>query len=391
MSARRPALRVLLSVPLLLGLLGTVAEARERPHRFATLSLWDPVSTTRDREATTNLRLAIVQSYVHEVRGLDITGIAGQLGGDLKGVQFTGIYSHINGGGKGAVMAGAASFIGDDFTGVQASLLMNLNRGHFRGLQYSSLANFAAGRISGLQWAGTLNVNDGTGAGWQLSSLSNVSNGRFVGAQTSAFFNFGNQELKGLQIAALNWTRRLEGVQIGVMNIAGDVRGLQVGALNIAEQNDGVPVGLVNFAGNGTQDWMTWGGSYLGIQTGLRTTVHRWYSIFSLGGIYLDDTDLRTLSLGWHYGYEFELTPRLSLSIDAGYIHLMPESDPEKNDRLRPAVRGRGFVEYRVSGLLAVHAGAGGNYEWSEYASGASTQFDPLFFGGISLFRGEAR
>ena len=59
--------------------------------------------------------------------------------------------------------------------------------------------------------------------------------------------------------------------------------------------------------------------------------------------------------------------------------------------RLRPAVRGRGFFEWRFNEWAAVHAGAGVNHERAAYESGAPTQIDPLFFGGVSLFRGEAR
>jgi len=379
------ALAVLVALPV------TAAHAQERTHRFATLSLWDPISTNADREATTSLRIALIQSYVYGVRGLDITGIASQLGGDIEGVQLTGIYSHVKGGGRGLVLAGFGSYMGEAFTGGQGSFVLNFNRGRFRGLQYSGLANFTADGMSGIQWAGTLNMNDGTGAGWQASALANVSNGRFVGIQTAVGFNFANVEMKGLQLSGLNWTRHLKGAQVGLLNIAGDVRGLQVGLLNVSEQNEGVPVGLISIAQNGTQDWMTWGGSYMGFQTGVRSTVNHWYSILSIGGAYLDDTDLKTLSFGWHYGYEVEFTRRFSFSIDAGYIHLMPEKDPTRNDSLRPSVRGRGFFEFRFNEWAAVHAGAGGNYEWSAYASGASTQFDPLFFGGISLFRGEAR
>jgi hypothetical protein len=281
--------------------------------------------------------------------------------------------------------------MGGSFRGVQVAGLLNFNRGRFRGLQLSNLGNFTADGMSGFQWAGTLNMNDGTGTGWQASSLANVSNGQFVGAQTAVAFNFANVGLKGVQVGGLNWTRHLKGAQAGLLNIAGDVRGLQVGVLNISEQNDGVPVGLLNIATNGTQDWMTWGGSYMGFQTGVRSTVNQWYSIFSIGGVYLDDTDLKTLSFGWHYGYEVEFSRRLSFSIDAGYIHLIPEKDSTRNDSLRPAIRGRGFLEYRLNEWAGVHAGVGGNYEWSAYASGSETQFDPLFFGGISLFRGEAR
>jgi hypothetical protein len=205
------------------------------------------------------------------------------------------------------------------------------------------------------------------------------------------FFNFANVEMKGVQVAGLNWTRSLTGAQIGVLNIAGDVRGLQIGLVNITEQNDGVPVGMVNIASNGTQNWMTWGSSYMGLQTGVRTTVNDWYSILSVGGFYMNETDLDVISFAWNYGYRFEFTRRLSLSVDAGYVHVIPDTDPVLNDHLRPAVQGRAFLEFGLGKWLSLHAGAGGNYEWSEYASGATTEFDPLFFGGISLFGGEER
>ena len=121
-SGNRFVLRLfLVAITLAMTLPIGAAHAQERPHRFATLSLWDPISTNADREATTSLRIALIQSNIHSVKGLDITGIAGQLGGDLEGVQFTGIYSHVSGGGRGATFAGFGSYMGEAFTGVQAA------------------------------------------------------------------------------------------------------------------------------------------------------------------------------------------------------------------------------------------------------------------------------
>ena len=390
------ASRMLVALPLVIVVLASFgapaqaqAQAQERPHKFATLSLWDPVSTNSDREASTNLRIALIQSYVHSVRGLDITGVASQLGGDIKGVQLTGIYSHIEGGGRGAVLSGFASNMGGEFTGLNASLVMSLNRARFSGLQISGLANFTTGGFSGFQWAGTLNMNDGTGKGWQASSLGNVSNGKFVGLQTSMFFNFANVGMSGIQAAGLNWTRHIRGSQIGLLNIAGSVDGIQLGILNFSEQHNGVPVGLVNVASNGTKNWVSWASSYLGVQTGVRTTVNNWYSILSVGGVYMGETDLDVLAFAWNYGYRLGFTERLSLSVDAGFVHIIPDSNPDLNDRLRPAVQGRAALEFALGSSVSLMLGAGGNQEWSEYASGATTDFDPLVFGGISLF-GEA-
>ena len=111
-----------------------------------------------------------------------------------------------------------------------------------------------------------------------------------------------------------------------------------------------------------------------------------WYSLLSVGGVYAPDTDLTVVSLGWDYGYRFQLPGPWSLSVDAGFLHLMPEKNDEIDDRLRPAVQARGFVERHLTGSVSVHAGVGGTLEWEAYESGADTDLDPLFFAGISLF-----
>ena len=102
MSGRRQtsaarALLAGLAIAILSGLAPVDAGADDGPTRFATLSLFDPITTSRDRDTTSRLRLAIIESHLKSVRGLDITGIAGSLSGEFKGVQATGIYSHIGG------------------------------------------------------------------------------------------------------------------------------------------------------------------------------------------------------------------------------------------------------------------------------------------------------
>jgi hypothetical protein len=394
MSGRRhiSAGRVLLTglaIAILAGLLPVGAAAEEGPHRFVTLSLFDPVTTSQDRNTTSNFRLAIIESHLRSVRGLDITGIAGVLEGELKGIQATGIYSNIEGPVTGIVATGIVSNVVGEFRGLHVAGIGNFNQAEFRGIQFAGVLNFTSGGFTGLQWSSTMNMNDGPGTGWQLSAAANAVNGRYVGLQTAMFYNFANLGLKGAQVGGMNWTRDLEGAQVGLLNLAAQARGLQLGVVNVAEKNDGIPVGLVNLAGNGHLDWLTWGSNYMGVETALRSRVGHWYSLLSVGGVYTPDTELDVASLGWHYGYRFEFSQRLSLSVDAGYLHLMPDKDPALDDRLRPAAQGRAFLEFGLGRFAAIHAGVGGTVEWEAYESGAGTESDPLFFGGISLFGGE--
>jgi hypothetical protein len=373
---------------ILTGLFPATVAAEEGPHRFMTLSLFDPVTTSRDRNTTSNFRLAIIESHLKSVRGLDITGIAGVLDGELKGIQATGIYSHIEGPVTGVVASGIASHVVGEFRGIHVAGIANFNRDEFRGIQFAGVINFSSSGFKGLQWSSTLNMNDGPATGWQLGSVANVANGHFVGLQTAGFYNFANLGVKGVQMGGMNWTRKLEGAQVGLLNLAAHARGLQLGVVNLAEENSGVPVGLVNLAENGHIDWLTWGSNYMGVETALRSRIGHWYSLLTVGGVYTPDTELSALSLGWHYGYRFELSRRLSLSVDAGYLHLIPDKDETLDDRIRPAAQGRAFLEFGLGRFAAIHAGVGGTVEWEAYESGAATDTDPLIFGGISLFGG---
>lgn len=361
----------------------------DRPHRFATFTLFDPLTTTGDRSSTSNFRLALVESHLHSVRGLDLVGVASTLSGDVAGLQLVGIYSHVGGDARAIALTGVASHVVGDSRGLRAAGVANVTRGSGSGLQLAGVLNFSAGEFTGLQWSAGVNMNDAAGQGWQLSSVANVSNGHYAGLQTAAFYNFCNHDLHGVQLAALNWSRSVQGVQVGLLNLADEAHGLQLGVANVVQQQDGVPVGLVNASRNSRANWMIWGSNYVGIETGVRTSVRGWYSILSVGGVYAQDTDLRVLSFGWDYGYRFLGSGPWSLSVDAGFMHLIPEKNDTLDDRLRPAVQGRAFVERAVSPQLSIHAGAGATLEWAAYDANSGTDLDPLFFAGVSLFGGQ--
>lgn len=364
----------------------TGASAEEHPHRFATFSLFDPITTTQDRNTISNFRLAVIESHLHGVHGLDLVGISSTLSGDVSGLQAVGIYSQIGGNAKGIILAGFASHVDGEFRGIQASGIANLTDGPGRGIQLAGVLNFSESEFRGFQGSLALNMNDSHGAGWQFASVANVTNGNFTGLQTSTFTNFCNHDLVGAQIGGLNWARDFQGTQVGIINLADHSGGLQLGVVNVANEQEGLPVGLVNFSRSGSTNWMTWASNYMGVATGMRTRVGSWYSILSIGTAYTPDTDLNVVSLGWDYGYRFDLSGPWSISVDLGYLHLMPEKNSTTNDRLRPAVQARAFVERNVGPVLSVHAGMGATYEWAAYESGAETSTDPLYFAGISLF-----
>lgn len=371
------------------GLAPRAALAQDHPRRFATFCLFDPLTTTPDRDTVSNFRLALIESHLHGVHGIDLVGAVSTLSGDMRGLQLVGLYSHVGGRGRGILLSGVASHVVGEFRGIHASGLANMSRSRSSGLQFAGVLNFSAGDFRGVQWSLALNMNDSRGSGWQLSSVANVSNGDFTGAQTAFFYNFANHEMDGAQIGILNWARSLDGAQIGVANLADTAKGIQLGVANVARRQDGVPVGLVNLSRNSTANWMTWGSNYVGVETGVRTRIRSWYSILSVGGIYTPETDLRVVSVGWDYGYRFALTRPWSVSVDVGFTHVMPEANDTVDDRIRPAVQTRAFVERAMNARFSIHAGLGGTLEWEAYGSGASTELDPLFFAGVSLFGGQ--
>ena len=365
------------------------ASAQQHPHRFATFTLFDPLTTSPDRRTVSNFRLALIESHLHSVHGLDVVGAVSTLSGDVRGLQLTGLYSHVGGEGHGVLLSGGASHVVGEFRGIHASLLANMSRGRSSGLQFAGVLNFSAGDFRGLQWSLALNMNDSRGAGWQAASVANVTNDHFVGAQTAVFYNFANHDVRGAQVAILNWARDLHGGQLGLLNLADTARGVQLGVVNVARDQEGVPLGMVNVARNSTANWMTWASNYLGVETGVRTRIRNWYSLLTVGGIYTPESELTVLSFGWDYGYRFQISRPWSVSVDAGFVHLIPEKDDALDDRLRPAVQARAFVERALNDVFSVHAGVGGTLEWEAYESGADTELDPLFFAGVSVFGGQ--
>ena len=375
---------------LLLALLAALAgpALAQTHHHPVNLSLFYPVSTNRTPDVSTNFRLNLLYGRLAAVRGLDLNAGVSVLDQELRGVQLTGIYSHLKGDFRGLQLTGGGNFTQGGGRGIQVAGLFNYDRGEIAGVQWAGLFNYAEAGFHGVQVASVLSMSDGPSGFLQLSSIANTSGAAFRGAQLSGFFNYAGHEVAGLQLSALNYAGTVSGAQLGLVNLANRADGVQVGLVNVTEQQDGVPVGAVNVADNGTADWVSFASSLMGINSGVRTSVSGFYSMFTLGGWDFQGTRHEAVSLTWNYGRAFPLGRQLDLDADLGFVHIMPvkSDDPAENDWLHYALQARALLERRVSPKVSIFGGAGVGVVFSEYSSRATSEVEPLFVAGVSAF-----
>jgi hypothetical protein len=192
----------------------------------------------------------------------------------------------------------------------------------------------------------------------------------------------------GLQFGGENAAAHLDGTQIGVANFATTTGGFQMGALNFTQDQRGVPFGMINLAGNGDVDWITYGSNLCAVNTGIGTSVRRFYSMLTAGMPDLEGDVSSTLILTWNYGYAIPAGRGTSIGLDLGFAHYIPEKvdDPSENDRLHFSLQARAMVERTFSGKAKGFAGGGVARIWDEYRLNAPAETEPLFFAGMGLF-----
>jgi len=365
-----------------------LAEPGAYPHHPVNLSFFYPISTSRNPEISTNFRLNLIYGDVGAIRGVDINGIVGRVRRDMVGLQATGGYSHITGEMQGITVSGIATYVESDAKGFQYSGFVNFNRGDFIGYQFAQLFNYVEGDLIGVQTTGLFNLNDGDVKYFQFSAIANAIAGDMTGVQTAIGMNYVNQRMHGGQAGLVNFATEMKGIQIGLGNITGVGRGFQVGAVNIARELDGVPIGVINYTEEGDADWVTFGSSLAAVSTGVRTTHRRFYSVLAGGVGDLKEKRNDTAFISWHYGYSIPVSPAWKLSVDAGYLHIVPtpSDDEDVNTDLHYAIQGRLLAEYRISEKTKIFGGAGVSTIFSEYSSDASSETEPLVVLGISLY-----
>ena len=362
-----------------------VAATAKKP---VVLSLLYPVSTNRDPQVATSVHLSVLYGRVGSVDGLGIHGIATLTGGDVQALQLTGVYSQIYGKAKGIHLTGVASYVRGDESGIHVSGVANIAGGKLRGFQWAGLVNMAGKGMTGIQATTLFNLADGDARGVQISGLANASGGLFDGWQVAPAFNYANGRITGLQFGGVNVAVTSEGTQIGVANFTTTGHGLQMGAFNSAVEQKGVPFGMVNLAKNGDADWITYGSNLAAVNTGVYTSIRRFYSMLTVGWPDVQGDVSKAMILTWNYGYAIPAGRKTSVGLDLGFAHYIPEKtdDPNESDRLHFSLQARAMVERTFSPKTKGFIGGGVARISDEYRMDAPFETEPLVFGGIALY-----
>ena len=417
----RRATVLILTVGLFLSVLTPDLQSEPRGrHLFFNFSIFYPVSINQSKYDSTNINLSLfygrvgqvhgfdlawgVSAVEDNVKGLQVAGLAGVCGSSLTGVQMAGLFAVAGDELSGAQVSGLFNVCGEEGEGLQASSFMNVTGNSFRGIQAAGFMNVAGEESKGLQAAGLMNVTGNTyqgiqaAGGWnvvgescrgiQAAGLFNVTGETFRGLQAAGVFNVAGERLYGLQVGSMNAAATSTGVQIGLANAAGDLEGVQIGLVNYSKNTNGVPVGLVNISKNdGRMRWISWASNLTGVNSGVKFSIKRIYSIVALGSINFTDDISECLAYSCFYGLSFPLDS-FSLNTDIGYMYIdnatLFRSQMGTPDQ--QAIMLRASLNKRLSNTLSLFAGGGLSHIMERDAPAGSSEFQPVFFAGLELF-----
>jgi len=185
---------ILTLISLILVSIGSVyaEESQEAEHHDLSFHIFFPLSTTNNREDTSNINVSILYSRMGEVNGIDAGHGVSWISGDMIGIQ-----------GNGGV-----AFVGGDLHGVSGTGVASIVRGNVHGIQGSGVLNWAGGTMQGIQAAGVVNVA---------------------------------KEVQGMQVGVVNLSEEMHGMPVGLINISGN-GGIQLSGWHstLTEANTGV-------------------------------------------------------------------------------------------------------------------------------------------------------
>jgi len=361
----------------------------EAPHQGVCLALLYPISTNQDPDVSTDVELSVLYGRVGVLHGFGLNGLVGIQGREFHGFQFTGLYSQVNGPVGGFRFTGLANYSTAGVRGIQMAGMMNVNQGSMTGFELSAFLNLVGKEMHGGQVSWVANVVDEDARGIQLTGFGNAVGGSMHGWQVDGGFNFVGHEMNGLQFGLANTAVIMHGTQIGIANFATHADGVQLGAYNHTDFQGGVPVGMINVAKNGDTDWINYGSNLSGFNSGIYTSVRRFYSMLTAGTPDPQGDVHKTLILTWNYGYAIPAGKRTSLGLDLGFAHYIPEKvdDPTQNDRLHYALQARALLERTMSRKVKWFVGGGVARIAENYDRlNAPHETKPLFFGGVGLY-----
>lgn len=337
---------------------------------------------------STDVELSVLYGRVGVLHGFGLNGLVAMQGQEFHGFQFTGLYSQVNGPVGGFRFTGIANYSTAGVRGIQMAGMVNVNRGGITGFELGGFLNLDGGDMHAVQLSSVANIADGDGRGIQLSGFGNAVGGSMHGWQVDGGFNFVGHEMSGLQFGLANTAVNMHGTQMGIANFATHADGLQLGAYNHTDYQGGVPVGMINVAKNGDTDWINYGSNVSTFNSGIYTSIRRFYSMLTAGvGDPFGDVH-NTLILTWNYGYALPQGKKTSIGLDLGFAHYIPEKvdNPSQNDRLHFALQARVVAESTLSRKIKGFMGAGVARIYSEYRLDADKDTEPLVLFGLALY-----
>ncbi|MGH7724978.1 MAG: hypothetical protein ACREOU_06070 [Candidatus Eiseniibacteriota bacterium] len=351
------------------------------------LSLFHPLSTNSDPNASAVLALSLVQSRIGALNGIGAHPVVSQVSDHAYGAQFAGVYSRVSGPVKGLTVSFfGLNSVGGSVDGAQLSGIVNLVESDMGGVQFAGTVNSVRGNLNGIQLATFVNLSGGRSGFLQVSTAGNISEGPFHGAQLSTFVNVGQQKVAGVQWGAGNIAGSLHGVQFGLLNFTTDNQGVQLGAVNISKPNGGVPIGLVNLSTETRAvEFAAFASTLSAVNVGVRTIVNGFQSTLTAGGLDLEGDVRESAFLTWNYGYRVPLGERFALGMDLGFAHIIPErtEDPDDHDDLHFAVLARALGEVRIGSRVGLLAGPGVARIYDAYSRSAGRETTLLLTGGL--------
>ncbi|UCE20994.1 MAG: hypothetical protein JSV46_01805 [Candidatus Aminicenantes bacterium] len=411
----------ILTVVLSLTLLAQDTDSTSRAkHYFFNLSVFYPLSINQSKYDSTNINLTLLYGRVglvrgfdlaagvsaveNEVKGLQLTGVAGISGEEFQGGQISGLFSV--GGDKfsGFQLSGGMSVCGDEFSGLQASGIISVTGNSFRGIQTaagmnvvgesftgihaSSIFNVTGESFRGFQASGIFCVTGEDFTGIQAAGIFSVAGNRFEGLQVSGVFNVAGDRFSGLQVGSMNVAGTSAGVQVGLLNAAGDMEGVQIGLVNYSKNATGVPVGLVNLSrNNGRIRWTSWASNLTGANSGIKFSINKIYSIVALGSINFTEDIEECLAYSCFYGFSFPFNS-LSINTDIGYMYVDNPTlfRSQQGELDQQVIMLRASLHKSLSNKISLFAGGGVSRIIDRGAPASSSEYRPLVFAGLELF-----
>ena len=255
----------------------------------AQVSIVYPLGTNGKQSPynTYNFSLNLLTGKIGGLRGMEISGLYGQVERNLLGVQVAGLGNVVGGGMNGMQISGLASIIGAGAKGMQVAGITNIIGTGMTGIQVSGITNIVGDEMKGLQVSGIANIVGDEVKGLQVAGLANV----------------GGEEMKGVQIAGIyNRTKTMKGLQLSILSVNDTV-------------DNGVSLSLINIVKKGAyKEWELSFSDYANVALSFKMGTQKFYTLYTAGVNFVED-DLWFLGIGFGnrtpIGKRFDFQPEL--------------------------------------------------------------------------------